>query len=104
MCSIAHATLVYILDVKQKRVFENMYVTSIGDHLWMDAKPHMDKNNSNLVIAMESLQQKIKHLSNCSTLLKRKPLVQMVTTHNPTRKSKFIKWKHNVIYTLLFIW
>jgi hypothetical protein len=36
MCSIAHATLVYILDVNQKRVFENMYLTSIGDHLWMD--------------------------------------------------------------------
>ncbi len=36
MCSIAQATLVYILDVKQKRVFENMYFTSIEDHLWMD--------------------------------------------------------------------
>ncbi len=36
MCSIAQATLVYILDVKQKRVFENMYLTSIGDHQWMD--------------------------------------------------------------------
>jgi hypothetical protein len=74
------------LDFGQFQATSSPYKGFLALPTFWFAKTHMHQNNSNLVIAMESLKQKIKHLLNCSTILKRKPPIQMVTTHNPTRK------------------